>query len=501
MPYTLDRAGSISLRQIFPDGHILGGSDVQVTSCSGEARACRPGDLFVALVGVDDDGHDQVRMACRRGATAILAERPLPVDVPVCVVPDTRIAYGRLCQRLAGDPGESLRVVGVTGTNGKTTTTMLITAVLDAAEQVVGVTSTLGHSDCLKVTPAARTTPNPPELADLLRRMSANGGSHAVVEVSSSGLAQHRLAGLPLDAAVLTNLRRDHLDLHGTVLNYRRAKCRLFSYLKPNGFAVINADDPGSRFALSQLQCPVVTVGMREQAEIMATVVERHSSEQTFLLIAGNETVPVRTRMVGDQHVSNCLAAAAVGLVMGIDLTTVARGLEVVERIPGRMDRIECGQTFGVYADCADTPDRLAVGLKTLRRTTQGRVMCVFSADDEQHKEERPLMGRLAEKAADLGVITSSWEGSADSAEAIHDVLDGYDRPARAHVIPDRAQAIAWVLSQAREGDSVLIAGGDRTEGMVDNGYGLSCRDAEIARNWLYESSRDTIEFSGIAMG
>jgi UDP-N-acetylmuramoyl-L-alanyl-D-glutamate--2,6-diaminopimelate ligase len=273
-------------------------------------------------------------------------------------------------------------------------------------------------------------------------------------------------------------------------MNYRKTKARLFEQLKSSGFCVLNADDPGSQAILPKLNAPVITVGQREPAEIMATVLERYPSEQTFLLMAGNESVPVCTQMIGDHHVSNCLAAAAVGLVMGIDLATVARGLEAVRRVPGRMERVECGQRFGVYIDSADNPDRLAIALKALRKVTSGRVLCVFGTPEHRPAEDRPMMGRVVERAADLGVLTGGHIPQAEPLRALHDVLDGYDRAARAHLIPTRSQAIRWTLEQAKPGDSVLIAGEGRL-GIVSEMDGpTTLDDYDIARGWLYESAR-----------
>lgn len=485
MQRLLKRQFGVNLNEQFPTAQCFGGEEVRVGSCCSDARQCRDGDVYVALVDEEGDGHDGVCEAVRRGAAAVLSERFLPVNVPLFVVDDTRVAYGQLCQRLAGQPAESLRMIGVTGTNGKTTTSMLIASVLDAAKQRVGVTSTLGYSDSCDNLPAHRTTPLAAEMASLLRRMQTNSCSHAVVELSSRGLAQQRAAGIHFDAAILTNLRRDHLDLHGSVMNYRRAKMRLFEQLKPSGFAVINVDDPGSQQILPKLTCPVITVGQRQPAEVTAHVLERHASEQTFLLRAGNESIPVRTHMIGDSHVSNCLAAAALGLVLGIDLPTIVRGLEAVQRIPSRLDRIECGQDFGVYVDCADTPDRLAVCLRTMRQVTRGRVLCVYSASGERPADERPLLGRVAEKAADIGIITNSTLHREPSLQVAHDILDGYERPAKAHAVPSRTKAIQWALENARPGDSLLIAGGSRTGWLGEQTQGTD--DFEFTRNWLRE--------------
>ncbi len=304
-----------------------------------------------------------------RGARAILAERLLPTNgTPMCVVPDTRVAYGRLCQALAGNPSRRLKVIGVSGTNGKTTTTALIASVLAAGGHRTGTLGTLGYTDGHDWQPSSMTTPPAPVLADSLARMEAAGCTHAVLEVSSHALAQSRVAGIELDAACLTNVRRDHLDYHGTLQNYRRAKARLFQHLRPESLVVLNADDPVSMGFSRTLTRPVLTVGIGEEASITAQVVERFRSEQTFLLTAGSETLPVRTTLVGDHNVSNCLQAAAMGLAYGLDLATVVRGLEAVDRVPGRLERVECGQTYGVFVDYAHTPHALASVLDALAR-------------------------------------------------------------------------------------------------------------------------------------
>jgi UDP-N-acetylmuramoyl-L-alanyl-D-glutamate--2,6-diaminopimelate ligase len=312
-----------------------------------------------------------------------------------------------------------------------------------------------------------------------------------VVEVSSHALAEYRTAGIAFDAAVLTNVRRDHLDLHQSVTNYRRVKGRLLSQLSPEGFAVINADDPASGSYLRQLNNPVLTVGQHRPAELTATIIERHRSEQTFLLEAGQDTVPVRTQMIGDHHVTNCLLAAAVGLIYGVDLATVVRGLERVERVSGRLERIECGQPFGVFVDYARTPDTLATALRSLRRVTPGRVICVFGAEGGRETDQRPMLGRVVERAADIGIITNNNPGHEQPLAIAHDILDGYERPARAHILPDREKAISWALSQAETGDSVLVAGkGDECVQRLGEEL-CYFDDRELVRTWLYDRAAE----------
>ncbi len=478
----------ISLRRLLPEARFVGADDIPVRFCSCDSRGVRPGDLFVALPGSVYDGHDFAAEAAERGAAAILAQRHLPeVDLPLCCVPDTRHAYARLCQALAGNPSEHLCVVGITGTNGKTTTSCLVASVLSTAGYQVGLLGTLGGFDGLDFHDASLTTPPPHELARWLARSVDNGCSHAVLEVSSHALDQSRIAGIELDAACVTNVRRDHLDYHRSILDYRITKSRLLDYLSGEGFAVLNADDPTSASYLGQMSGPVLTVGIRSAAEISATVLEQFVSEQTFLLTAGSETLPVRTRMIGTHHVYNCLIAAAVGLAYGIDLITVVRGLEAVEHVPGRLQRIECGQPFGVFVDYAHTPDALASTLRTLREVVEGRILCVFGAGGDRDKEKRPLMGRAVERGADLAVVTNDNPRTEDPRTIQYDLLRGFQRPRDVEVIPDRTEAIHWALGQALAGDCVLIAGKGHEKHQIIGTERIPFDDREIARQWLYE--------------
>lgn len=485
MQQTLQPAGAIQLSSVLPHARIVGGNDIRATSCCGDSRQCRPGDVFVALTGARHDGHDYVDDAVRAGAKAIVSERLLPTRTPVYLVKDTREAYGRICQALMGHPADSMNLVGITGSQGKTTTAILLRSIFRAASHFSGMHTSLETCDGLSQTIQTRT-PSAPEWADWLARTYANGCTHAVAEVNSQVLAQRRASGMAFDAAVLTNIRGEHLDLHRNVENYRRAKMRILDQLKPQGFVVVNVDDPTSHSLLDSIEQPVLTVGIRMPAELSANIIERHQNEQTFLLHAGDETVAVRTRMIGDHHVYNCLSAAAVGLVMGIDLATVVRGIESVECIPGRMERIDCGQSFGLFADEARAPDSLSSCLKALRRVTPGRVICVYGPDGGHSPDIRPLLGRVVERGADVGIITSNNPGHSEPLQIAHDVLDGYNRPGNAHVMPNRKRAIEWALNHARRGDSILLAGkGSDTFDLVEGTF-HPFDDREIARTWLY---------------
>lgn len=494
MQQLINRADGMRLRDVLPEGRHFGADDLRVHSCSSDPHRCRPGDVYVAIVSADGDGHDDVNIAVERGAVAVVSERFVPSRVPCCVVPDSREAYGHLCQRLAGQPDQSLRLVGVTGSHGKTTTSVLLASVLQAAHQTVGLTCSLGYCDGHETEAGEDATLPPPVLARWLARMVTGGCSHGVLEVSSEALATRQLSGVSLDAAVLTNVRREHLQLHGNVVNYRRAKQRLFDHLKPGGFVVANADDAASLELVESLQAPVITVGIRRPAQLQAQVIERCASEQTFLLTAGQECIPVRTRVIGDPFVYACLSAAAVGLVLGFDLATVVRGLEAVDRVPGRLERLECGQDFHVYVDQAQTPGALALGLHAVRQVTAGRVICVYGASHQQSADERAGLGRVAERACDVGIITSNNPGPELPLQIAHDILDGFTHPAKAHIIPDRGKAIEWALSQARTGDSVVITGkGDRSYQLI-GGRQQPFDDREVACAWLYGQRRSLVD-------
>jgi len=259
--------------------------------------------------------------------------------------------------------------------------------------------------------------------------------------------------------------------------------------LKPDGLAIVNADDHRCRNMLAELRCGCLSYGLHADADITASIVERQASEQTFLLSAGDDAAPVRTRMIGDHHVSNCLAAAAVGLASGLLLETIVRGLEAVERVPGRFERLECGQSFSVFVDAAASPESLSLAIKTVRQVTRGRALVVFGPHENCDPTRRALLGRVLERGAHIPIVTADKPGQSEPLPIAHDVLDGFDRPHKAQVIPNRTTAIQFALQQARPGDAVLIAGrGDRVS-RTARGKQPAFDDREVACQWLYNES------------
>ncbi len=479
----------VRLREVLPEIDTADAGAVSFDAVERDSRRVQPGDLFVAMAGPDHDGLKYVDEAIQRGCAAVVADRrpQAPLAAPLVLVPDAREAYGQLCHAVAGYPSRQLKVVGVTGTNGKTTTSCLIASILNAAGFPTGLIGTLGVFDGEEFGPSGLTTPPADELARWLARMAINGCTHAVMEVSSHALDQKRTAGVELDAACVTNVRRDHLDYHPSIEAYRRAKSQIFRLLAGEGFAVLNVDDPIAAGYLAELTGPVLTVGMQAAAELTAIEIERFVSEHTFLLTAGSETIPVRTKMIGTHHVYNCLVAAAVGLAYGIDLPTIVRGLENLEHVPGRLERIECGQPFSVFVDFAHTPDALAGVLSTLREVVRGRILCVFGAGGDRDQEKRPLMGQAVEQAADVAVLTNDNPRNEPAEQIVRDLLEGFHQPCRARVMLDRAQAIGWTLAQARPGDCVVIAGKGHENYQIIGDRRIPFDDRDVAKTWLYE--------------
>ena len=481
--------GAIRLKEILPHSQFIGKADFQIRSCCSQWQECQNEDVYVAIVESDSDGHDFVREAVDRGAVAIVTERLLAVDRPQCIVPDSRLAFATICHALAGNPSQRVSTVGVAGSDGKTVTSHLIRGVFAAAGGEVGLISSIeSRLGARRVLPPNEDL-NSAVLADQLASMVLSGCSHAVVEMPCEALARHSLAGVELDAAVVTNIRHDNMGFHGSKENYQRAATRLIEYLKPTGFAVLNADDPTTHYLLDQIETPVLTIAMKQQAEITAKLIERCNSEQTFLLSAGGESVAVRTSIIGDQHIYNCMAAAAVGLTSGIELAVIAKGLESVSSIAGRLERVECGQPFNVWIDSSRSPRQLATALQSVKRVTQGKLWCVCSTEDQQTSLHRKQMGEIVEKSAHHHVITQSVMQKQTDFEPTHQVLDGFERPATAHVIPDRFKAIEWALSQAQPNDAVVITGsGERPIARVGEQQWEVC-DRDVCQAWLYDRS------------
>lgn len=474
-----DAATTIRLNRLLPDLRLVGAQEVKITGCRRHARRIRPGDLYVVTQRPGPRQDAGVREAIQRGCAAVLADNPLgDVPVPICYVPDAQAAFGEIAQAIHGYPGRKLYLVGVAGTSGKTTTACLIARILGEAGHGVGMLGSLGYFDGEDSSPAPQSTPDPDELAERLARMVESGCTHAVLEISAAGLAEKRPAGLSFQAVAVTNHWAGPGRAEAVPLDVLR-------YLAPDGCAVLNADDAACRAAVASAAKPVLTVGLQDSADIQGREVSRLMGEETFLLTAGCETFPVQTKLFGRHHIRNCLVAAGVGLAAGVPIETVVKGLEAVTPLPGRMQPVICGQPFSVFVDAAADSYTLDAVLSTLRPLVAGRLICV-SRPPARRGDDAAWMAVL-ESRADLAVLTTGDPARDDFSALIDRVEKHIYTPARFRRIPNRTEAIAWTLHQARENDCVLIAGNGHRLWQPRLHEPLRVDDYQLARQWLFQ--------------
>jgi UDP-N-acetylmuramoyl-L-alanyl-D-glutamate--2,6-diaminopimelate ligase len=440
---------------------VLGGAPADGPAPSGvgmDSRTIRPGMLYIAVRGAQADGHRYVADAVRRGAAAVVVESAQQSGVPEILVRDGRRAALALGQAWYGRPSRRLTLIGITGTNGKTTTTGLIRHLFNAAGGT-GSIGTLGAFDgrgeAVPSTAGSLTTPGAIDLQATLADLLARGTTHVVMEASSHSLDQGRLDGLAFAAGVFTNLTRDHLDYHETMEAYLAAKLKLIGLLNLGGIEVINLDDEAWR--IMPPRAPRVTFGLHPAADVRATGVVLDAAGSRFQLEGGFGRTEASLPLLGDFNVSNALAAAACALGLGQPLEEVMARLAVSPQVPGRMERISDVPCI-VLRDYAHTPDALERALATLRPLTSGRVIVVFGCGGDRDRGKRPLMGRIAAEGADLAIATSDNPRTEDPDAIIDEIEQGMgDVP---HLrIPDRLAAIHAALGEARPGDTLLLAG------------------------------------------
>jgi len=449
------------------------------------ADAAGPGDLFACVRGVTADGHDFAAQAVAAGATALIVERPLDLPVPQVLVPDARLAVALAAGILAGRPADRLAIVGITGTNGKTTSSYLVRALLEAAGHRAGLVGTVETIVGGAPDPAVHTTPDPVSLHALFGRMVAAGDTACAMEVSSHALAQRRVAGVPFAAAVFTNLTRDHLDYHPDVEDYYLAKRRLF--MRPGGDGpdppgASNLDDAhGARLAR---EAGLLGYAIDAPADVRP-VEFRSTALGTWARVATPRGIlELETHLRGRFNLANALGVISVGELMGIPHDRVAAGIGSVRGVPGRLEPIEAGQEFQVLVDYAHTPDALETVLTAVRGFAgDGRVIAVFGCGGDRDRGKRPQMGAIARRLADVAVVTSDNPRSEDPEVIIRAILDGAEGgPARLVVEPDRRAAIGAAVAMAAPGDVVLIAGKGHERGQEAHGVITPFDDREVAR-------------------
>ena len=440
--------------------------EVEVTSVVHDSRRVEPGALFCCLPGRHSDGHDHAAEAVALGAVAVLCERTLEIPATQVLVADARVQMGRAAATFWGHPSLRLQVVGVTGTNGKTTTAWLLRAILEAAGRPTGLLGTLA---------GPLTTPESTDLQAILAEMADQGTVGVAMEVSSHALARARVEGVRFSVAVFTNLSRDHLDFHPSMEEYFAVKARLFEPER-TAAAVVNVDDPHGRLLLEAARVPTRGFSLNDVSDLVAGL---HGATGTW---RGRR---LQLHLGGVANVANALAAATAALELGLDEDAVVEGLAAARPVPGRYQTVERGQPFTAVVDYAHTPDALEQLLVAARTHSEGRVLVVFGCGGDRDREKRPLMGRVAATLADVVVVTSDNPRQEDAGSILDDVVAGASGRAEVHTEVDRRTAIAHALGRAQPGDVVLVAGKGHETSQIIGTRSVRFDDREVVSEEL----------------
>ncbi len=494
------------LTAILDAPQLHGSVQSEVLGLARDSRVVRPGDLFVCLRGQITDGHLFANEALARGAIGVVVEEflSLPSEVIQVKVSNTRVALAQLSAHFYGHPSSHLRMVGVTGTNGKTIVTYLLEAILTQSGHRVGRIGTVDYSVGAEIRRAERTTPEAVDLQRMLCEMVDRGCRYALLECSSHGLALNRVAGSDFDVAIFTNFGHDHLDFHRTRAAYLDAKVQLFASLRPSRtakgekYAVLNIDDPHWRRIAQETPSPIVTFGLAPSAQVRAEAIVVNGLTTRFRLVLDGKVVPVELQLPGPGNISNALAAAAVAWREGIPPERIAAALGSVRHVPGRFEVLQDGQNRTVIVDFAHNPDALREILGVARQIAAGRpVIVVFGCEGRKDRTKRPLMGQVAAELADYCIITSDnvYDERPESiAEEVEAGVRAVGKPPSAYaIIPDRGQAIAAALDRARLGAVVVVAGkGHETEWVVGDRH-IPFNDRDIVERMLAAAASDEV--------
>jgi UDP-N-acetylmuramoyl-L-alanyl-D-glutamate--2,6-diaminopimelate ligase len=502
MPLSMpDLPSPVSLRRLLPDASLVGCGEVIVNDATDDSRQVTEDSVFAAICGTKVDGRDFAADAVTNGCSAVLTDRPLPhVSAPQCIVPNVRAAYSRVCNAVSGKPTSRLQIAGITGTNGKTTTAWMLRSILETSNRRCGLLGTIEYSDGKVTSPASLTTPDPRSVFHWFRRMVENGCRHAAIELSSHALSQDRIAGTPLAAAIITNVTQDHFDYHSDFETYLAAKSKILDYVVSGGIVAINLDDPGSSQLCDKAKADghqVVTFSVSQDADIQAEILDENTDGSRFRLSisgpiahsdAGGE-IDITIPLPGRHNVLNSLGAAAAALHLGASLADIQHGLESLTCVPGRLEPINCGQSFPVFVDYAHTDDALQRVVDCLSPLTDGRVLCVFGAGGDRDRSKRPLLGKAAAHA-DFAIVTSDNPRTEEPAGIIEEVIAGFTHGfSNFHIESDRRRAIEFALAEAQPGDCVLIAGKGHESEQIVGTERLPFDDRLVAREILERQS------------
>lgn len=460
-----------------------------------DSRRVHKGDVFIALKGTCHDGHDYVKNALAGGAARAVCENEVPglseeERKKIVQVKDTREALAFIARLIFGDPSGKLETYGVTGTNGKTTTVFLIDGILNASGHESGMVSTVFTKTGDMITRSNMTTPDAFTLNRLLEEMVSNGKKSAVLEVSSHALAQKRVLGIGLDAAVFTNISPEHLDYHGNMETYLKEKCKIFDHLKEGGTGVLNIDDLRLRNVRGGLCVDgLVTFGTSEEADVKASNIRLCAESCGFdLVIGGRKAIHVRSPLLGMHNVYNMLAAAAALSKRGLDIGDIKKGLENPPAVPGRMEPVGERAPFKIFVDYAHTPDALENVLSCVRPIAEKRLVCVFGCGGDRDKTKRPVMGELASRYCDYVILTNDNPRTEAPADIVRQIEKGMLEKTKYCIILQRREAIRKAIEMSGEGDVILIAGKGHEDYQIIGDEVIHFDDKEAASEILKES-------------
>ena len=485
------------LVMILTEKEVKGPKDIQIEGVHYDSRQVKNGYLFLCIEGFTYDGHQFIPEALARGAKALVVQKDVdvPEGVAVIKVPDTRKALPLLASQWYDHPSGKLGVVGVTGTNGKTTTTHLVESILQAAGKKTGLIGTVNNRIVNKVLPVERTTPESVDLQKLLAQMVEEKVDCAVMEVSSHALELHRVDYCEYDVAVFTNITQDHLDFHNNIDSYLASKAKLFSQLDEEIFGktkeqekvgVINIDDPHSRFLREQTKVRVITYGVENDADIMAKDIEVTLKGLKFRVVTPQGELKLTLNLTGLFNVYNSLAAIGAALALSLPFTAIKEGLEKIKGVAGRFELVDEGQDFAVVVDYAHTPDSLENILKTAQAFVKGNIISVFGCGGDRDRTKRPIMGKIGTTYSDYSIITSDNPRSEEPSRITADVEEGAkEGGGQYEIIVDRKDAIKKAINHAQKDDMVIIAGkGHETYQIFRDGT-VPFDDRQVAREFL----------------
>lgn len=468
---------------------ICGNDDIEITNLTIDSRKAEEGTLFFCIYGLHTDGHKYIPSAFEKGCRAVVCERDvenLPEGITAVRTENTRALLCQVAKGFYGDPSSKFSLIGVTGTNGKTSTTYFMESVLNTIGRKTGVIGTIEIRMDGKKMPlhlATSTTPDTIELNEIFKTMADEGVQEVVMEVSSHSLELKKVDGLNFEVAIFTNLTQDHLDFHGTMENYAAAKAKLFTMCKN---AVINIDDEWSKVMLEAAKCPVTTFGIDSDADVRAENIVYHMDRSTFDVSLDGKVYSFELHVPGRFSVYNALGVIAAARMLNIPADKIVEGINAIKGVPGRIQNIPNDKGFNVIVDYAHTPDGVEKILRSVREFTKGRIITVFGCGGDRDRTKRPIMGRLAAELGDISIITSDNPRSEEPMDILKEIEVGVKPVSDAYeLIVDRREAIYRAVALAKPGDSVVIAGKGHEDYEIFKDKTIHFDDAEVAKEAL----------------